>query len=393
MTKPTYEFKNLTKSQQACLSLIESLGIYELRALARIFGDASPTTIKRNDHIKIVMEKIISGEDLKPIPMRQGRPYKELSNIEGILAELSQITGKDYTLKTNQQINTTNQTKAVIFRQAEQEILQKKLFPLEVSGIVKQNGDKDLFLISQNNGKIVFIPKDFDARIKPNDYISGRAVVMNADKEYILEKLHEINYQTASTYKESIGEYVLDVPSVKLANTPFVLGGKYVLNQERFTNNVPAIKSLIQKLKKEKIITLACIPNVMYEDLMDLQSLGFDNAFLIKYDENPFSTYETVTAFIDHTTRLQEQGKNIALFVQDITTLANGIDFAFKNNTKALMGHTEMAVDCVKRLVRLAKAGQMQKHTTLFTTLDNADLFDQTYVSAVYKVSKKVDLK
>ena len=60
--KPGYSFENLTKEQQSCLSLIESLGIYELRALARVFGDNSPTTLKRDDHIKIVMNKIISKE-------------------------------------------------------------------------------------------------------------------------------------------------------------------------------------------------------------------------------------------------------------------------------------------------------------------------------------------
>ena len=102
MSKKNDEFKNLDKRQKDCLALIESLGIYELRALARIFGDNSPTTLKRDDHIKIIMEKIISGEDLRPIPLRQGRPYKELSNIEGILNELSMVAGKDYTMKSNQ---------------------------------------------------------------------------------------------------------------------------------------------------------------------------------------------------------------------------------------------------------------------------------------------------
>ena len=86
MTKaPSFDKKCLNETQQQCLDVIESLGIYELRALARVFGDSSPTTLKRADHIKIIMEKIISGEKLRPIPLRQGRPFKELSNIEGIL--------------------------------------------------------------------------------------------------------------------------------------------------------------------------------------------------------------------------------------------------------------------------------------------------------------------
>ena len=92
--KPNYEYKDLTKSQQDCLSVIEGLGIYELRALARVFGDNSPTTLKRDEHIKIVMDKIISGEELRPLPLRQGRPHKELSSISGILEELSSLNWK-----------------------------------------------------------------------------------------------------------------------------------------------------------------------------------------------------------------------------------------------------------------------------------------------------------
>ncbi len=393
MSKPTYEYKNLTKEEQSCLSLIESLGIYELRALARVFGDASPTTIKRNDHITIVMDKIISGEELKPIPMRQGRPYKELSNIEGILAQLSQITGRDYTLKTIQQSTVSAKPKAVSFKQVEKEILQKKLCPIECQGIIKENDDKNLYFINQNNGKQILVPKNLDERLQKGDFVSGTAVIMNAEKQYTLDQIKKINYEPAANYKVTNGEYVLDVPTVKLADTDIILGGRYVINQEKFTNNAQKIENLLKKLKKDGIITLACIPNVMYEDFIELQSLGFNNTFLIKYDNKPFEMYEIVNTFIEHITHLQELGKNIAIFVQDFSTLANGIDFAFKNNTKALMGHTEMAVETIKNLVRLAKAGQMHKHTTLFTTFDNSDMFDQTYVSCVYKVSKKIELK
>ncbi len=392
MTKPNYEYKNLTKTEQACLSLVESLGIYELRALARVFGDASPTTLKRNDHITIVMDKIISGEELKPIPMRQGRPYKELSNIEGILAELSQITGRDYTLKTNQQGATSTKPKAVAFKQAEKAIVEKHLQPMEVRGIVRENSDGSLYLVSQDNGKHVLIQKELDLRIAPNDYVSGIAVLMNSEKEYVLDEIKKINYQDVKKYVETNNEYVLDVPTTKLAGYNIVLGGRYILKQEKFTKNIEKIENLLSKMKKEGIITLACIPNVMYEDFIDIQSLGFNNAFLIKYDNKPFETFEVVKTFIDHVTRLQQQGKNVAIFVQDVTTLANGIDFAFKNNTKALMGHTEMAVELIKKIVCLAKAGKMHKHTTLFTTLDDSDMFDQTYISTIYKVSQKIDL-
>ena len=392
-----YEFNNLTKAQQDCLSLIESLGIYELRALARVFGDNSPTTLKRNDHISIVMNKIISGEDLKPIPLRQGRPYKELSNIEGILAELSQITGKDYSLKSSQQRGTNRLQKVVTFRQLEDDVVKQKLFPIKVKGILCERNEKEFFFynqqISEKKG-FVLVKKNMDTRLKPYDYVVGTAVIMNEEKDYILDSIEYLNFQNYQNYQDITNEYEQTVPTQKLVfeNNEIVLGSRYMLKQSKFVDNVDKFKNLLKKLNENKIVTLGIIPNVMFEDQESIKNLGFNSLFVLNYNDRPLSAYETMLMVIEHVKRLQQQGLRVALFVQDITTLANDVDFAFKTNTKVLMGHTENAVDIIKQLMLLAKAGGEHKHTTIFTTLDETDMFDQMYVSAVYKVSKKIKL-
>ena len=395
MTKQNaYEFNNLTKSQQDCLSLIESLGIYELRALARVFGDNSPTTLKRNDHISIVMNKIISGEDLKPIPLRQGRPYKELSNIEGILAELSQITGKDYSLKSVQQRSSSHVQKAVTFRQVEDDVLKQKLFPIEVKGILCERNDKEYYFYNQYNGGFVLVKKSIDARLKPYDYVVGTAIIMNEEKEYILDSIKYINFQSYQNYKDNSNEYQQVVPDqkLKLNKAEIILGKRYLLQQSKFIDNADLFKNLLKKFNENKTITIGIVPNVMFEDKTLINSLGFNNLFTLDYNDRPLSVYQTMLLVVEHIKRLQQQGLSVALFVQDITTLANDIDFAFKTNTKALMGHTESAVDLIKQIMLLAKSGGENKNTTVFTTLDNSDLFDQMYVSAVYKVSNKIEL-
>ena len=128
--KPNYEYKDLTKSQQDCLSVIEGLGIYELRALARVFGDNSPTTLKRDEHIKIVMDKIISGEELRPLPLRQGRPHKELSSISGILEELSSLTGKNYNSTKNGVLGNIHLKKTLFSDNQNKILFQSNFFQL-----------------------------------------------------------------------------------------------------------------------------------------------------------------------------------------------------------------------------------------------------------------------
>lgn len=396
MTKqPSYEFKNLTKSQQDCLTLIESLGIYELRALARVFGDNSPTTLKRNDHIAIVMNKIISGEDLRPLPLRQGRPYKELSNIEGILAELSQLTGKDYSLKSTSKSLTNNRVqKAVTFKQVEEDILKQKLFPIEVKGLLCERNEKEFFMHNQLNDKFVLVEKDIDPRLQPYDYIVGTAVAMNENGDYMLDSIKYVNFQNYKTYQNLTNDYKNQVPTqtLKFENHNILLGSRYLLKQTRLTDNYNTMKSFLKTLNNEKIVTIGVLANVMFEDKERINALGFNSVFMLNYDERPLSTYDTIANVIEHVKRLQQQGLRVALFVQDIATIANGIDFAFKTNTKALMGHTEFAVELIKQLMLLAKSGGENKHTTLFITLDDADMFDQMYVSSVYKISTKIEL-
>lgn len=391
--KNTYQFDNLTKAQQDCLALIDTLGIYELRALARVFGDNSPTTLKRNDHISIIMNKIIAGDDLKPIPLRQGRPYKELSNIEGILAELSQITGKEYSLNAVS-TRSASSPKTVTFRQMEENIIKQKLNPVEIKGVLWDRNDKE-FYIHTPDDKLVLVRKDVDSRLKVYDYVVGTAIMMNNNNEYILDSISSINYQGAKSYTDNFEPYAKDIiPTQKLdfEGKQILLGSRYAVKISNFIEDLDKTKNLVKCLKNQGIITVGIIPNVMPEQELTVQEIGFDKVFSISYNRKAALVNEIFSLFMHHIDRLQQLGKNIAIFVEDVVTLTNAIDYTFKNNPKSLMGHTEIAVETVKKLMMLAKASADGKSTTLFVTFDQPDMFDQMYISSVYKVSKKIDL-
>lgn len=389
--KPGYNFENLTKEQQHCLSLIESLGIYELRALARVFGDNSPTTLKRDDHIKIVMDKIISKESLKPIPLRQGRPYKELSNIEGILGDLSAITGQNYLLKENQsKLSFGVSNKYVSFKQVEENIMRQKLFPIEVMGILRERNEDEFFFIDSQNQKLILVKKDLDYRIQEGDFVVGTAIVMNEEKEYILDTISSVNYKTSNNYEVIDSPYLLTMPNEKLEfnYNSISLGGRYLFSEKLI--EMANLKNLLDELNTKRIVTLALVPNAFYEDTIALTSLRFNNSFLLKYDDNPSTNYEKIVLMLEHIIRLQQLGYSIALFVEDPVTLTNIIDCAFNTISKPLMGHSEKAIETLKQIVMLAKAGENHKSTTLFMTHNESDMTDSLFVSSIYKVSKKL---
>ncbi|MBP3619090.1 MAG: hypothetical protein J6J24_00345 [Clostridia bacterium] len=390
--KPGYSFENLTKEQQSCLSLIESLGIYELRALARVFGDNSPTTLKRDDHIKIVMNKIISKEDLKPIPLRQGRPYKELSNIEGILSDLSAITGQNYLLRENQsKLSFGINNKIVSFKQVEEKIMRQKLFPIEVKGVLRERNADEFYFIEQTNQKLILVRKDLDYRLQEGDFIVGTAIVMNEEKEYILDSVEFVNYKSISRYEVNDSPYLLTMPSEKVEfnNKNILLGGRYLLSEK--LTEMSDLKDLLKKLNANKIVTIALVPNVFYEDIVAVTSLGFNNTFLLRYDDRPSTNYDSIILMLEHINRLQQLGYSIALFVEDPVTLASIIDYAFNTISKPLVGHSENAVETLKQIVMLARAGENNKSTTLFMTQNESDMTDCLFVSSIYKVSKKLN--
>lgn len=388
MSKQQITYDGLTSAQQKSLNLIQSVGIYELRALARVFGEPSPTTLRRNEQIKYIMDVIISGKDLKPIPLRQGRPYKELSNIEPILEELSEITGKDYTLKKNQEKTARTYGKVFTFKQVEQKTVEQKLFPIKVKGVVLTNPDKSLYLLNDNN--LPVLVKNFD-KVNEFDYIAGSAVIMNESHEYILDNIETINFVDYKDYAPKSVEFTPTLPSssVKVGKTEIKLGSRYVLNQPKLTE--PNLKTLLSALKKNHIVTIALASNVLYEDSIALSNMGFDNIFLLKYDDEPKTYDDKMNMFIANIKRLQQVGTNMAIFVQDIVTIAHTLDANYKNSPKTYFNHTEETASTIKEIVMLAKCN-VENTSTLFITNEESDNLDALYSTCINKVSNKIQL-
>ena len=394
MSKNQILYEKLTKAQEESLTLIQSLGIYELRALARVFGDTSPTTSKRNDHIKIVMDKIISGENIKPIPLRQGRPYKELSNIESILEELSAINGKNYTLKNNrlnqQKPSNVISFKDICFKQNIMEDLKSVRSSILAKGIVLKNDEGNLYIINEDNNLPALILNEDKNNIEKYDFITGSAKLIDENKNvYVMTEIDTINFEPKSSYTPSFIDASLILPkeTLNIFNTDVKLGGRYVLEQSKF-DNINELKLAVNKLKENDVICLALVANAMFEDKILLNSVEFNNVFTINYDATPQNYADKVDELINLVTKLHGQGKSVAVFVKDILTIAHTLDANNKEITN-YFNHSDKTVETIKELVMLAKACE-KFSTTLFVTYDEREIFDPLYSSIIYKVSKKI---
>lgn len=388
MSKTQVTYENLTRAQERSYNLIVGLGIYELRSIARVFGDNSPTTSKRNDHIKFIMDKIISGEDLQPIPIRQGRPYKILSNVESILEELSAINGKDYTLKslTNKQ---NDNVRAIGFRQVEIDIVKQKLFPIKVRGVVINHSVNNFYLTSENID--VLIEKKTFPNLEQFDYVEGTAVVMNENNEYILDEVERVNFTDIEKYSSKIISQELVLPSKKisLSSKEAILGQRYLIGESKLTDNLETLKKMVSEFKKNNIVTMALVANTMFDDYLLLQKAQFDNLCVLKFDDKPADYSKKINIFINQVKRLNEIGKSVAVFVQDIVTIIHILDSYNDGSAKTYFNHTEETASLVKDIIMLAKATSSMT-TTLFVTNDATDNNDLLYMTFVNKVSHKL---
>ena len=264
--------------------------------------------------------------------------------------------------------------------------MKQKLCPIDVHGILRTKNDKEFFLLDEDTNKYVLVKKTFDIKLQAFDYVVGTAIVMNGENEYIMDSIKSINFQKYSNYVEDADEYQVTAAykTIQVGEKSLLLGSRYIF-KGKLLDNAENIKKLNASFRENNIVPLAIASNVM----ASYQNLGFANILTIKYDEKPIDIFENFTTFVEHIARLQQQGLSLAIFVEDLATLSNSVDFALKNN-KAFATHCENAVELVKKLMLCARAGQNDKSTTIFVSYDDVDLIDPLFVSSVYKVSKKL---
>ena len=92
MEKINEEFTNFDAKKEIVLSL----GVYELRGLARVLGVKSPTTKKREELIALILGIMERNSEISLGEIeKRGRPFKTLSSVKNILEVISSTDKKD----------------------------------------------------------------------------------------------------------------------------------------------------------------------------------------------------------------------------------------------------------------------------------------------------------
>ncbi len=380
------DIKNKKSDQREMI--VNELGIFELRGLAREIGVPSPTTRKRGELVDLILEKLSNGSSVPQRPTKKGRPCKTLNNIDKIM---SAMTGNEATLSfpsVTKRIRPYNEV--ITFAQETPVfslIMEEETADFE--GVLRVADKVGFFLDIKNNTK-VFIPLDMvnTFGLKTGDYIEVTANKMNTSNQYIVSNLNKINFVDASEYKPVAA--TSKEPTISFNMVPY---GDFKLfrgrrNIIRYQSNIfedNRFYEFANNLIKDGFKVVVLSLNTSFED-----AIMFDNIDgLIKlknnYGDNDQTGLDKVVDAISLVLRLNELGEKVVLFINDIMEVLSYIDFYF-DKKETMFGHNADAVVVIQKLISLGRAYKDESETTVVMTYRKCNENDPFLINEVLKV-------
>lgn len=341
---------------------LNSLGIYELRELARKVGVASPTTKKREELEHEIIE--INNGSLAPVKSsNRGRPPKTISNVEKYLdifvpkefIETSLKTKADEKLFASLKFNKKTELEKTLHN-------FKGYLRKTVSGYYYFR-DVDDF------NRVVSVPDLIvnEYNLYEGDLLSGMARKMTSMDYYLLTELHLVNFDEAKKERclVEVDKLVLDEVPLN-SNLDFNFGSKVLFVDENFKQGLLKLKELTLPLQDEYTLIFLCVNTSIYNKLS--LTKDFNGEFLSSYmNDHPQTHYETITNAINHVNILMREGKKVALVIFDLMGLLKSVEdfFSLENNQTGFQENFE-AERLVKKLFNLARVLSNYGGCTIF---------------------------
>ena len=373
--------------------LISNLGIYELRALARVLGVPSPTTKKRDFLVDAILELISSDNIDIPKKSNKGRPYKKLESIDNII----NIIGEN-DIKIVDVPKTYSYEDIVAFAQ------EIPVFEYDIKESIKKRGvlrllKKSPYFIDFEDSSLVFISNEIISKnnLQNGDLIEAFAYKINENNQFSVKELISINKVKASDYLDiptyDLGEKVLPILNKYLNNKSIVLGGRNVLLiQDPLFLEEEAVGIMNSLVSPENELVFLGL-NLCVEDKILLNNKEGIIKFTTDYGkDNCSKNFDKIIDAINLCQRLTAIGKNVVMIVYDVLSLVNALDLYFSNSDGVqIMGHYQQSNIIIEKLVSLASAYSNGKDCTqllICNTLDINDIFIRNQVLKISRIIK-----
>ena len=355
---------------------INSLGIYELRGLARALGIKSPTTKLRSQLIDEILTALSTGIVAEPHASRKGRPHKQLANLGDILSFVS-----DESLENSEQFADLHQEIAPFSLKSS--TLEK------MSGVLRKSKKPAYFFDTKTYCK-VYVSEQLlqNLNVCDGDYLSVEAYKINDGAHYSASKILSINNISASKYaltETQLSKKTFPSQFLHLEGGQILLGGRNYLftTHPLFMDN--DLKNFLNFLEKQNAVNIFVGMNMCYEDRCYIFGCKNFINFTTSYLNSNVDENQVVMDAINLITRLNKLNVNVNLVIYDVATLINVLS---KNAEEK--GDELEENKLYKRLIALAGAYESEVCTTVIATCDESDKQAQVIKQDVLKIANNI---
>ncbi len=370
------EFNNA--DMQKKIEIVRSLGIYELRGLARVLGIKSPTTKVREQLIENILVTLVKGKPTEPQMSRKGRPYKKLAHLDNIVSMIANQPTTEVSFET---VSEFNQEMPVFSYKGEE--------VADVSGVLRL-GQLSSYFIDLKNGHHVFVSQDLvkTKHLETGDFIQGTAFKINDNNQYFVKEMFYVNGEAFKDYvylEEQKIDQVLPSEFMHWDKFKILKGGRniFVSDEPLYIDN--SLKNILSCLESENAVKIFLGLDLCFEDETFVSSkkiIKFSTQYISSADDG----FNRVLDIINMITRLANQVKNIILFIYDVGLVLSAIDQKFSSTEKNSLQSRIL----LKKLISLAEAKRDGSSTTLLATIRKDDAENQVLKNDLIRISVKI---
>jgi len=358
--------------------LINELGVFELRGVARQLGIPSPTTKKRDELISLILESIKNGGTIKDSAQKRGRPYKKLNVLDNIANKINNEVVKIDFSNTKKVVNFEQEASYSIDDDVCEGIIQKYNFTIEMYDI------RTGVLVKFDN------TEHYDQLLTLGDKVKTTVNLIN--DVYQASKIISINDQDIDIYRPTFvrkGEPIISDKKVPFATGEAVEGRRniYKLEMEIFETNY--LQNLMKYCENNDYTLIILATNTSFENEIMFNKIPLANKFMASYGTKEKTSYHKILDALNYAENLVERGKKVVLFVADIIEIVKCLESYMQQ--EEIIDYSEATKLITQKLLKFARAYENGVSGTLIMCYNEIDCDNKFLVNDIMKISKRIN--
>lgn len=361
----------MVKKDIISTEMLEKLGIYELRELARGIGVPSPTTKKRKELCDNIL-RISKGEQKAEIRKnKKGRPPKSVSKITSFIS--------DFIPEEILKIQTLPENNLDVLALAQNTVMLQSGEGKQVYGFIN-SANKHLYLKNLKHSTefkdmIFYIPDEISKKysLRDGDKILANGKIAESSYCGIIEEILKLNNEEIGAYDTLKVREAQDLSRIEIPSIEEKFLNKTIKKGERiltyFSNQEEGIVKVLEELDEVEdnlvFVGVELAPEIIYYIKSKKKVESFTTSFYNTLEES----YETITNALNHSISLLKEGKSVKFVVFDIIGILSRLNLYYASEEGKYLGYSVSAIQMLKKLIG---AGQTFSKELQLTTISIA---------------------